>query len=207
MSGTPVPVDQAWWLASRAAGITALLCITVAVTLGLALGGRVARRPGWPRALLAVHEHAALTGLVATAVHGIALLGDGWLRPSIGDIVLPFTSTYEPVATGLGVLGGWLAVLLGPTYVLRRRIGVRRWRQLHRATILVYVLAVVHTLGAGTDAQEPWMQALLLATGAPVLFLLVLRLLPRASPRTAGRRREPAPGGGAGRAHASELPG
>ena len=34
----------------------------------------------------------------------------------------------------------------------RKRIGAKLWRKLHRATIAVYVLAVVHTLGAGTDA-------------------------------------------------------
>jgi sulfoxide reductase heme-binding subunit YedZ len=199
MSG-PAPGEYGWWLASRAAGVTALVCITVAVVLGLALGGRVARRPGWPRVLLAVHEHAALAGLVAVAVHGVTLLGDGWLKAGIADIAVPFASGHEPLWTGLGVVGGWLAALLGLTFYARRRIGVQRWRKLHRATILVYVLAVAHTLGSGTDAGEPWMQLLLLGTGAPVLFLFVMRVLPRPVPPAkdaAPRPARPARGHGA----------
>lgn len=176
---SPEPLDYGWWLASRAAGLTALLCITVSVGIGLALGGKVARRPGWPRVLLATHEHAALAGLIATAAHGVLLLGDEWLEPSLGDIALPFTSQHAPLFTGLGVVGGYLGALLGLTFYARKRIGVKRWRAAHRATIAVYALSVAHTLGAGTDAQQPWLQLFLLVTGAPILFLFLMRILPR----------------------------
>lgn len=176
MSG-PDPAEFGWWLASRAAGVVALLCITVSVGVGLAMAGRVSRRPALARTLLSVHQQTALLGLVAIAVHAITLLGDRFLSPSLGDIVLPFTSAVEPLWTGLGVTGGWLAAILGLSYWARHRIGAALWRKLHRATVLVYVLAVAHTLGAGTDASEPWMRALLIATGAPILFLFVMRVL------------------------------
>jgi ferredoxin-NADP reductase len=173
----PDPGEFGWWLASRAAGVVALLCITVSVGVGLAMAGRVSRHPALARTLLSVHQQTALVGLVAIAVHGITLLGDRFLSPSIGDIALPFTSAHEPLWTGLGVTGGWLAAILGLSYWVRHRIGARLWRKLHRATLLVYVLAVAHTLGAGTDAGEPWMRVLLLATGAPIFFLFLMRML------------------------------
>jgi ferredoxin-NADP reductase len=176
----PDPAEYGWWLASRAAGIVALVCIALSVGIGLAMAGRVSRHG---RTLLVVHQQTALIGLVAIAVHGITLLGDRFLAPSIGDIALPFTSTFEPVWTGLGVSGGWLAAILGLSYWVRDRIGAGLWRRLHRATILVYVLSVAHAIGAGTDASEPWMQLLLVVTGAPILFLFVLRVLtPAAGP-------------------------
>ena len=59
---------------------------------------------------------------------------------------------HEPLFTGLGIIAGYLAALLGLSFYVRRRIGAKRWRTLHRCTVLVYVLGVVHTLGAGTDA-------------------------------------------------------
>ena len=145
---------------------------------------------------MSVHQQTALVGLVAIAVHGITLLGDRFLSPSIGDIAIPFMSAHEPLWTGLGVTGGWLAAILGLSYWVRNRIGPALWRKLHRATILVYVLSVAHTLGAGTDASEPWMRALIVATGAPILFLLLMRILtPRPGPafrrfRVAGVRPE-----------------
>jgi ferredoxin-NADP reductase len=173
----PDPAEFGWWLASRAAGVVALLCITVSVGVGLAMAGRVSRRPQLARTLLSVHQQTALVGLVAIAVHGITLLGDRFLSPSLGDVTLPFTSDYEPLWTGLGLTGGWLAAILGLSYWIRDRIGPGLWRRLHRATILVYVLSVAHTLGAGTDASEPWMLGLLVGTGAPILFLFVIRVL------------------------------
>jgi len=185
----PDPAEFGWWLASRAAGIVALLCITVSVGIGLAMAGRISRRPALARALLSVHQQTALIGLVAIAVHGITLLGDEFLSPSIGDVALPFTSSYAPLWTGLGVTGGWLAAILGLSYWARHRIGARLWRRLHRATILVYVLSVAHTLGAGTDASEPWMQVLLIATGAPILFLFLMRVLTPAAAGTFRRYR------------------
>lgn len=173
----PDPGEFGWWLASRAAGVVALLCITISVGVGLAMAGRVSKRPRLARTLLSVHQQTALVGLVAIAAHGITLLGDRFLSPSIGDIAIPFTSTYEPLWTGLGVAGGWLAGILGLSYWIRQRIGPGLWRKLHRATILVYVLSVAHTLGAGTDASEPWMRVLLVGTGAPILFLFLMRVL------------------------------
>ena len=106
--------------------------------------------------------------------------------------------SYRPIFTGLGILAGWLAALLGLSFYVRRTIGARLWRRLHRATILVWALGVVHVLGAGTDASQAWMRAILLAGAVPIVFLFVRRVLPsekparsvqpRATPRPAPRR-------------------
>ena len=79
---------------------------------------------------------------MAIAVHGITLLGDRWLDPGPVGIAVPFVMDHEPVCTGLGIIGGYLAAILGLTFYVRRRIGTRRWRNLHRLTPLVYVLGV-----------------------------------------------------------------
>ena len=89
---------------------------------------------------------------------------------------------YEPIFTGLGIVAGYLAAVLGLSFYLRRRVGAKRWRDVHRLTPLVYVLGVIHVLGAGSDASAPWLRAVLLATGAPILFLLLVRLLPEDAP-------------------------
>jgi sulfoxide reductase heme-binding subunit YedZ len=58
----------------------------------------------------------------------------------------------------------------------------------HAITLLVYLLGVIHTLGAGTDAEAPWLRAVLLATGTPILFLFLLRTLPEPPPRRSPTR-------------------
>jgi methionine sulfoxide reductase heme-binding subunit len=178
------PMEFGWWLASRASGIVALVLIAGSVAIGLALAGKAVRKPGLPRTLIAIHEYAALAALVAIAVHGITLLGDSWLNPGPVGITVPFAMEYEPLFTGLGIIAGYIAAILGLTFYVRRRIGTKRWRNLHRLTPVVYVLGVTHTVGAGTDAGEPWLVAVLIATGAPILYLGVMRALPPERPAT-----------------------
>jgi len=146
-----------WWLVSRASGVVALGLVTVSVVLGLTMAGKLSRRPGIGRALSAIHEQTAVTGLVAIAVHALSLLGDPWLNPGPAGISIPFVMAYKTVWVGLGITAGWLAALLGLSFYVRRRIGPRLWRRAHKATIVVYALGVMHTLGAGTDAASPWL--------------------------------------------------
>lgn len=183
MATSALYTQYLWWVVSRASGIVAIAAVSIAVLIGLTMSTRSVRRPGAKRALMRLHEHVALIGLVAIAVHGLALLGDRWLHPSVGEIAVPFTISYRTAFTGMGVLGGYLAALLGLSFYLRRRIGAKRWRALHRATVLVWVLGVVHTLGAGTDAATLPLRALLLATGIPIVYLASLRVLQSIAPQ------------------------
>ena len=115
-------MEYGWWLASRAAGVLALVCVAVSVALGLAMAGRVSPRT---RRLFALHQQTALVGLVAIAVHGITLLGDHFLRPGLVGITVPFVMRHAPLWTGLGITAGWLAAILGLSYWARDRIGPR----------------------------------------------------------------------------------
>jgi methionine sulfoxide reductase heme-binding subunit len=171
------PARVLWWLVSRASGILALVLISVSVVIGLAMASKVLRRSGLKRACVRLHEHVALIAIVAMAVHGLALLGDHWLKPGLRGIAVPFAISYRTQFTGLGSIAGYLAVLLGPSFYLRRRIGARRWRQLHRATVLVWILAVIHTLGAGSDGHTLWLRVIVLGSGIPIAYLLALRIL------------------------------
>jgi len=163
VSGHSQPIAVIGWLVSRASGIVALVLISLSVMLGLAMAAKVLSGPGRKRWAVRMHEHMAVTSLVAIGIHGLALLGDQWLAPGVVGITVPFAMHYRPVFTGLGIIAGYLAVLLGPSFYLRRRIGARRWRSLHRATALVWLLAVVHALGAGSDGATAWLRVIVLA--------------------------------------------
>lgn len=54
----------------------------------------------------------------------------------------------------MGIIAGYLAAIFGLSFYVRRRIGPRLWRRVHRLVIIVYVLALAHVLGAGTDATR-----------------------------------------------------
>jgi sulfoxide reductase heme-binding subunit YedZ len=182
------PMHQVFWLASRAFGITAMVGLAGSVGLGLAMSGRLLRRPGWPAKLKHAHEGLTLVTLALIAVHGGLLLFDGYLRPGLTGIAVPFTMSYRPLFTGIGIIAAWLVAMLGLSFYARRRIGVKRWRFLHRFTILAYVMAVVHVAGAGTNARSPWMVVLLTALTAPIVFGFTYRMLPSGQRRGGARR-------------------
>jgi methionine sulfoxide reductase heme-binding subunit len=188
------PSQYVWWLVSRAAGIVALALISLSVLIGLTMATKILRRPGLPRKLARLHEHVALVALAAIAVHGFSLLGDRWLRAGLSGIIVPFSMSYRPLFTGLGIIAAYLAALLGLSFYVRRTIGTRLWRELHRATVAVWVLGVVHTLGSGTDATTVWLRMMMLVMGAPIVFLALLRVLQRGQPNARPRADPLAPG-------------
>ncbi len=189
-----VPIHDLWWLISRASAVIALVLITATVLLGLAMATRTLRDPGRRRTAMKLHEDIALVSLAMIAVHGLTLLGDAWLKPGLSGIAVPFSMPYRPLYTGLGIIAGYLALLLGPSFYLRRRIKARRWRKVHRLTPVVWVFAVVHTLGAGTDSGSLWLRAIVLSPIPVLAYLLTVRLLSGGSSAEAGRRRQASAG-------------
>ena len=172
------PSHHLFWLASRSVGILAMITLGLSVALGLAMSGRLGRRPGLPGALKHVHESLALVTLGLIAAHAGLLLFDTYLRPGLAGIAVPFVLGYRSLFTGLGIIGGWLAAILGLSFYVRKRIGTKLWRSMHRFTIVVYALALVHVLGSGTDARSPAMIVMLTALTAPIAFAFTYRVLP-----------------------------
>jgi sulfoxide reductase heme-binding subunit YedZ len=158
------------------------------VILGLAMATRLVPA----RDLRVLHERVALLALGAVAAHGL-LLPDTWLQPKLSEVLIPFTTGYRPLWTGLGILAAYGAVGLSLTYYARRRLGHRRWRNAHRFIPIAWALAAAHVIGAGTDVVSLWLQVILAATIAAIVVLIVQRGL---AGRTQPAGREPARAGG-----------
>jgi len=166
-----------FWITSRAAGGAALLLASASVGLGLMMGSK--RKTENKRDFRAVHEALSLTALAMVALHGLSLLGDAWLNPGLGGIAIPFVGAYRPLWTGLGIVAGYGLAGLGISYYFRNRIGAARWRRAHRLTAVFWLLAIVHTIGAGSDAAQVWFLLISGALVVPAALLLALRWLAR----------------------------
>ena len=169
-----------FWITSRAAGICALVLASLAVTAGLAMG----RKGANPARLRTTHEALSLATLAALAIHALSLLGDSYLRPSLADLTIPFVGAYRPVWTAIGIIGAYGLAALSLSYYARARIGVARWRKLHRFIAIFWLLGVVHTLGAGTDAGELWFVVMFGLVVGPPLVMLGERMRERSVPST-----------------------
>lgn len=184
MTAVVDPTQHIWWLASRSSGIVAILLLTYTVMVGLMMGGKLTQRllgrPGKGafaiKQLLQTHEMTSIAALMAIGVHGVTLLGDGYLHPTLSQLAVPFTIDYRPFYTGLGIIGGYLAVALGLSFYIRGRVGVNTWKKMHRWTIAAYALSVGHALGAGTDAGSAWFNYPLLASAGIVTLMFLVRM-------------------------------
>ncbi|HXB16185.1 MAG TPA: ferric reductase-like transmembrane domain-containing protein [Solirubrobacteraceae bacterium] len=175
-----------FWLASRGAGIAALILASVSVCVGLLMGGRMRGRG---TELRVAHEALSLATLAAIAVHGLTLLGDAFMHPSLADVAVPFVSSYQTFWTSAGIVAFWALALLGLSYYFRSRIGVQRWKRLHRLTALAWLLGLIHSLGEGTDAGQTWFLAMTAIVTVPALLLLAVRWARRAAPTPDGAQR------------------
>jgi sulfoxide reductase heme-binding subunit YedZ len=106
---------------------------------------------------------------------------------------------YRPVWTGIGVVAAELALLVHLSFRFRGRIGARNWRRLHWLAYAVFLGALAHGIGSGTDTGTIWALAVYGGTAGAVAGLTGWRA---ATARKGARpRRRPAAataeGGGA----------
>jgi sulfoxide reductase heme-binding subunit YedZ len=171
------PAPHLFWITSRAAGTAGLVVASLAVSLGLLMSTRLLKRFS-AADLRVTHETLSLAAIVAIAVHGLSLVGDSYMHPSLVDVSVPFVGPYRTGWTSAGIVSGWVLAALGLSYYARGRIGIERWRRLHRFTALAWMLGLVHSLGEGTDAGETWFLAMIAVVTVPALLLLIWRMAP-----------------------------
>jgi len=104
------------------------------------------------------------------------LVGDQYIGYTLGQVLMPFASSYKPALTAAGQIGAWLSLLVTLSFYVRKYIGNRRWRSFHYASFVAYVLALGHSIFIGTDTHLFVVKAMYLATTAAVMFLTFYRV-------------------------------
>lgn len=152
--------DQLYWFATRGAGVVSLLLFTSVMVIGIVTSMRWQSRH-WPRFLTAeLHRSLALLSVVFLAVHIVTAIVDPFTHLGLEAALVPFASSYRPLWVGLGVLSIDLGLAVLVTSLLRARVGMRVWRAIHWLAYGSWPLAIVHSIGSGSDATAPWMLAI-----------------------------------------------
>ncbi len=182
MNGT-----TAFWYASRATGIVALLLLTVVFVLGL-LVTRQGRLPGLPRfAVTSLHRNISLLAVTFVAVHVLTAVLDTYVSIPLASAVIPFASGYERFWLGLGAISLDLILAMIVTSLLRGRLNPTLWRAVHLLAYLSWPVALAHGIGSSHDLQQGWLLGLAVGCGMLVLAAMTWRLvgaarqLPRAA--------------------------
>jgi sulfoxide reductase heme-binding subunit YedZ len=151
---------NALWYLTRATGAVTLLLLTVSLVIGVANVGRL-QRPGWPRFVIeGVHRNVSLLAIVLLAVHIATTLLDPFAGIHLIDAFIPFSGSYRPLWLGFGALASDLMIAIAVTSVVRRRLGHGVWRAVHWLSYLCWPVAVLHTVGTGSDVKQVWLLAL-----------------------------------------------
>jgi sulfoxide reductase heme-binding subunit YedZ len=164
------------WYLSRSTGLVLLGLLTATLVLGVAIRAGWAPR-NWPRFVVAdLHRNLSLLAVLLLALHVITAELDpfapvGWLA-----VVVPFVSNYRPIWLGLGALSVDMTVAVIATSLLRSRLRLSTWRAVHWLAYLSWPVALLHSLGTGTDTRLSWAFDYELVCLALVVATMLVRL-------------------------------
>jgi methionine sulfoxide reductase heme-binding subunit len=166
VTSTPNPL----WFLDRSSGEVTLLLMTVVVIFGIV---RAALPSANPFLVEGAHINIALLTIAFAGLHVLAALLDPFARLGPIDSLVPFVSAYRGTWLGLGVISGYLYLVAVLSSWPARRLGRRVWLWLHRSTYAVWVLAMVHSLGTGSDVRNNVFLLLNVAAVAVVLAVFL----------------------------------
>ena len=168
------------WYVARGSGIVTWGLLVASMAWGLLYATRVMRRRISLWWLLGVHRFLGVLAIVFTGVHVTALVLDRFINFSLTDVLVPFTSSWHPIATGWGIIAMYLLLAIEGTSLLKARLPHHWWRAVHLASYPLFALATVHALSAGTDTRAVIGDGLALSFGAISIALALVGLDRRA---------------------------
>lgn len=168
--------STAFWYATRASGLMALVLLTLTMVLGLTTTTR-ARARNWPGfAQQEIHRRLSMIAVVFVGIHVLTSVLDSYVNISWAAVVIPFTSSYGRLWVGVGAIALDLMIAVFVSSLLRARMRPTTWRAVHWLAYLSWPVALAHTFGMGTDAGEGWVMGLGAACVAAVALALAWRI-------------------------------
>jgi predicted ferric reductase len=159
------------WYITRAAGWVAYMLLWFSVVWGLAIPSKFFEKLLSPTFAVDFHEYLSLLAIGFVILHVSVLMVDQYLPFSVAQILFPFISPYRPFWVGLGVIGAYLSALVTITFYLRKRIGQKRFKQIHLLSMVGYLGVVLHAFLSGSDSTLLAAQLVYLGTFLVVVFL------------------------------------
>jgi predicted ferric reductase len=150
---TPYQAQVRVWLAGRATGIAVYLLLTAEIVLGLVLS-HPTNQSTWKvsKTLFPWHENLWVFTLAFLAAHIISLVLDPFAGVGVAGALVPGLSEYRSAPVALGTLALYALIVTGATARYTKLLPPGLWLKLHRFSLVVWILAWLHGVLAGTDA-------------------------------------------------------
>jgi methionine sulfoxide reductase heme-binding subunit len=165
-----------YWYLTRATGTTALILLTLSVVLGVIDVERYTTTR-MPRFVIdGMHRTVSLLAVAFLVVHIVTAALDSFASVPLIDGIVPFVGSYRPFWLGLGAAAFDLVLAVVITSLARRRLGYRTWRFTHWLAYASWPIALLHSLGTGSDIKSTWMIAISGFCIAVVLLAVCIRV-------------------------------
>lgn len=140
------------WLIIRVAGIASFCLLTIGMAIGISYNFSFWPR-GSKRRLYRLHSQFTVAGTAVGLFHGMVTVIDTYVPYSWGDVLLPFSSGFSPILSGLGSLSGYGMLVVILTTDLRNKLKRSLWLALHMLSYPIFLMALIHGFFLGSDSD------------------------------------------------------
>jgi len=177
-----------WWYVTRSSAIVGWILLTLSVLWGILLKTRILRGADNPEWLKVVHRFISGLAMLMVLTHMVSLYLDSYIEFTVADLLIPFSSEFEPWGVALGIIGMWAMVLVWVTSMAMQWIPQPVWKAIHYLSYLSVFAVALHSGMVGTDVGTPWYTALsIVLITAATLAGLIRIILTRRSSGSAGK--------------------
>jgi methionine sulfoxide reductase heme-binding subunit len=168
-AATDRQAELRFWMTARATGIVAFLLLTLQVVLGLVLS-HPTNRSTWnlSKRIFPWHDHLWVFVMAFLIVHVVSLVIDPKSGVSLGGALVPGLSEYRSSPVAIGTFALYAFIVTAVTARWTKLLPRGAWLLLHRLALLIFVMAWMHGVLAGTDSST--LQPLYIAAGLLVAF-------------------------------------
>ncbi len=168
---------QIWWFLTRASAIVAWVLLTMTAVWGILLKTRILRGADNPEWLKITHRYISGLAIIMVALHIVTLMLDDYIDFGWADVLVPFATSFEPLAVALGVFAFWLLVAIQSTALLAKWLPEALWKAIHLSSYGVLVLVALHSALVGTDVGTPWYTAVSLVLITTATLAAIVRFI------------------------------
>jgi predicted ferric reductase len=164
------------WYLARSSGLVAWALLALSMLWGLLLATRVFDRNPGPKWFTDLHRFLGGLAVLFTGIHVAALIGDNYVAFGAKDVLVPFASSWRPVAVAWGVIAMWILLAVEGSSLLMRHLSRRLWRAIHLSSYLLFISATAHAFSAGTDARNELFVVGAFSLGSLISLLVLVRI-------------------------------
>ncbi|TDU03199.1 ferric reductase like protein [Streptomyces sp. 846.5] len=189
-----VSYDQGVHLIARVFALIAYVLMVATIVLGVVLRLRFMQRAVNRATFYGAHMVLALSALIFGALHGFTFLYQPIWQIGARELTVPFVGGVQRIPVGFGILGTELAIAVGCSVWLQRRLGYHRWLRFHQLAYVAFGLIWLHVFLVHPEPRHDNLVAIGIAAGAGTCLLAFLirafpsrsRLRQRAFPGSPG---------------------